>query len=92
MSQVRQSVQNYFLFRHILATMFLYSVSMKVKKENIKISSAIYNVVPHSFNLAKEIWESESIIDDIDYYIPDFLINNIFKINHKKARKDEYRK
>ena len=58
---------------------------MKVKKENIKISSAIYNVVPQSFNLAKEIWESESLIDDVDYYIPDFFINN-------KARKYEYRK
>jgi hypothetical protein len=71
-----------------LATMFLYSLIMKVKKENIKLNHAIYDVVPQSFNLAKEIWESESIIDDVDYYIPDYLINNIFNNNHNKARKE----
>ena len=47
---------------------------MKVKKENIKINNGIYNVVPSSFNVAKEIWDSESLIDDLDFHIPvDFI-------------------
>ena len=47
---------------------------MKVKKENIKINNGIYNVVPSSFNMAKEIWDSESLIDDLDFHIPvDFI-------------------
>jgi len=69
-----RNVQKYFLFRHILATLFWYAVGMKVKKENIKINNGIYNVVPSSFNFAKEIWESESLIDDLDFHIPvDFI-------------------
>ena len=44
---------------------------MKVKKENIKINNGIYNVVPSSFKFAQEIWESESLIDDLDFYVSD---------------------
>jgi len=64
---------------------------MKVKKENIKISNPIYDVVPQSFNVARQIWESESLIDDLDYYVPDLIIDNIFKLNHTKARKNKWK-
>ena len=57
-----------------ICPLFWYAVGMKVKKENIKINNGIYNVVPSSFKFAQEIWESESLIDDLDFHIPvDFI-------------------
>ena len=54
---------------------------MKVKKENIKINCDMNNLSNQSFAFAREIWETESLIDDLDFIIPvDFDLN-------RKARK-----
>ena len=45
---------------------------MKVKKENVKINCGMQNLTNQSFMFAQEIWESESIIDDLDFYVSDF--------------------
>jgi len=43
---------------------------MKVKRENIKLNCEMNNLTNQTFIFAQEIWESESIIDDLDFYIP----------------------
>ena len=45
---------------------------MKVKKENVKINCGMQNLTNQSFMFAQEIWESESLIDDLDFYVSDF--------------------
>jgi hypothetical protein len=47
---------------------------MKVKKENIKINCDMNNLTNQSFAFARDIWETESLIDDLDFIIPvDFI-------------------
>ena len=43
---------------------------MKVKRENVKLNCEMNNLTNQTFIFAQEIWESESIIDDLDFYIP----------------------
>ena len=43
---------------------------MKVKRENIKLNCEMNNLKNQTVIVAQEIWESESIIDDLDFYIP----------------------
>ncbi len=44
---------------------------MKVKKENVKINCGMQNLTNQSFMFAQQIWESESLIDDLDFYVSD---------------------
>jgi hypothetical protein len=30
-----------------------------------------YNLAPSSYNMARDIWESESLNDDLDFYVPE---------------------
>ena len=30
-----------------------------------------YNLMPSSYNMARDIWESESLNDDLDFYVPE---------------------
>ena len=58
---------------------------MKVKKENVKINCSMQNLTNQSFMFAQEIWESESLIDDLDFHIPvDFIYTG--KRGHKYVR------
>ena len=43
---------------------------MKVKRENVKLNCEMNNLTNQTFIFAQEIWESESLIDDLDFYIP----------------------
>tara|TARA_Y100000034_G_scaffold42531_1_gene52084 strand:- start:479 stop:634 length:156 start_codon:yes stop_codon:yes gene_type:complete len=36
-----------------------------------KIYIQDYNLAPSSFNLARDIWESDSLNDDLDFYVPE---------------------
>ena len=45
-----------------------------------------YNLAPSSFNLARDIWESDSLNDDLDFYVPEFKSNRRKNLKWNKAR------
>jgi len=61
---------------------------MKVKRENVKLNCEMNNLTNQTFIFAQEIWESESIIDDLDFYIPiDLKIKPTTKRRNKWTKK-----
>ena len=61
---------------------------MKVKRENVKLNCEMNNLTNQTFIFAQEIWESESIIDDLDFYIPlDFRMKPTTKRRKHGKRK-----
>tara|TARA_R100001530_G_scaffold88967_1_gene61954 strand:- start:64 stop:255 length:192 start_codon:yes stop_codon:yes gene_type:complete len=45
-----------------------------------------YNLAPSSYNMARDIWESESLNDDLDFYVPEFKSNRRKNLKWNKAR------
>tara|TARA_R100000030_G_C3250480_1_gene122859 strand:- start:1750 stop:1935 length:186 start_codon:yes stop_codon:yes gene_type:complete len=61
---------------------------MKVKNDHIKINCEVCNVPSITFNFHKDIWESESIVDDLDFYVPEEVGIYIWKpFRYRKSRK-----
>ena len=56
-------------------------------KENKKdYGYSVCNIPTITFNLSKEIWDSESLIDEIDFNVPDQFYFS-FKKLYRKGRK-----
>jgi len=77
-------IQKYFLLCLIVAIIVLYNICMKENKKDYGYS--VCNVPMITFNLSKEIWDSESLIDEIDFNVPDQFYFS-FKRWYKKGRK-----
>ena len=43
-----------------------------------------YNLMPSSYNMARDIWESDSLNDDLDFYVPEEEAKEWEKRNRRK--------